>query len=177
MENMNVLQIIQSVTCIVYYIIVGGIAIYGLSQYDKWKKPKQYEKYEEVFATLLNCREYLYHIFKYVIKSKVGNFNEENFEKINKLSFDLNMDITKNKILKKLYFKNMNWNEDIEKLHLQIVEVNKVFLNLHNSQVSKMEKDTYEELKIKSMGIIEEKTKECEGLIDVIYKKMESYKI
>lgn len=177
MEDTNVLQNTQSVICIIYYILVGGIALYGLSQYDKWKKPKQYEKFEEVFTMLLNCREYLHQNFKYVIKSSVDNFNEENFEKINKFSFELNMEITKHKILKKLYFKNMNWNEDIEKLHLLIVKVNNEFLNLHNSQVSKIEKDIYKELKNKVMDVIKEKTKECEDLTDVIYNKMNNYKM
>ena len=35
MGDMDTLQIIQSVTCIIYYIVVGGIAVYGVVQYEE----------------------------------------------------------------------------------------------------------------------------------------------
>ena len=55
MGDMNTLQIIQSVTCIIYYIVVGGIAVYGVVQYERWKIPERYKKLEIIHKKYSEC--------------------------------------------------------------------------------------------------------------------------
>ena len=55
MGDMNTLQIIQSVTCIIYYIVVGGIAVYGVVQYEGWKIPERYKKLEIIHKKYSEC--------------------------------------------------------------------------------------------------------------------------
>ena len=124
---MNTLQIIQSIICIIYYILVGGIAVYGLLQYDKWKKPKQHEKYEELFKVLFESIEYCYECNYRISTDSTKEINTENYKgtflNLKKETSELNAKMYSLYPLIDLYFKDEECRSEIKKMHNLLVEI------------------------------------------------------